>query len=54
MRGQSIRTAAQPTAPQAYRIGVGDKIGVVVIGQPDLSGEATVDQGGDLRLPVGW
>jgi polysaccharide export outer membrane protein len=23
-----------------------------VIGQPDLSGEATVDQGGDLRLPV--
>src|SRR5258708_7547732 len=44
--------AAQSTAAQAYRIGVGDKIGVVVIGQPDLSGEATVDQGGDLRLPV--
>jgi protein involved in polysaccharide export with SLBB domain len=35
--------AAQPTAPQAYRIAVGDKIGVAVIGQPDLSGEATVD-----------
>jgi polysaccharide biosynthesis/export protein len=44
--------AAQSTATQAYRIGVGDKIGVIVIGQPDLSGEATVDQGGDLRLPV--
>ena len=44
--------AAQSMAPQAYQIGVGDKIGVVVIGQPDLSGEATVDQGGNLRLPV--
>jgi polysaccharide biosynthesis/export protein len=44
--------AAQSTASQAYQIGVGDKVGVVVIGQPDLSGEATVDQGGNLRLPV--
>jgi polysaccharide export outer membrane protein len=44
--------AAQPTAPQAYRIAVGDKVGVVVIGQPDLSGEATVDHGGNLRLPI--
>jgi polysaccharide export outer membrane protein len=44
--------AGQPPAPQAYRIGAGDKIGVVVIGQPDLSGETTVDQGGDLRLPI--
>jgi polysaccharide biosynthesis/export protein len=30
----------------------GDKIGVVVFGQPDLSGEATVDQSGNLRLPM--
>lgn len=44
--------AAQSMASQAYRIGVGDKIGVVVIGQPDLSGNTTVDQGGNLRLPV--
>jgi polysaccharide export outer membrane protein len=44
--------AAQSPAAQAYRIGVGDKIGVAVIGQPDLSSEAIVDQGGNLRLPV--
>src|SRR5262245_30476944 len=44
--------AAQSTAQQEYRIGVGDKISVVVAGQPDLSGEAIVDQVGNLRLPV--
>ena len=44
--------AAQSPAAQAYRIGVGDKIGVLVVGQPDLSGDATADQGGNLRLPV--
>ena len=43
---------AQSTAPQAYRIGIGDKIGVVVAGHPDLSGEETVDQGGNFRLPI--
>lgn len=44
--------AAQPTAPKAYRISAGDKIGVTVFGQPDLSGEATVDQGGNIRMPM--
>ncbi len=44
--------AAQPTAPKAYRISAGDKIGVTVFGQPDLSGEATVDQSGNIRLPM--
>jgi polysaccharide biosynthesis/export protein len=49
----SLQSAgAQPPAPQSYRIATGDKIGVVVFGQPDLSGEATVDQNGNLRLPV--
>ena len=43
---------AQSPAAQPYRIGAGDKIGVVVFGQPDLSGEATVDQSGHLRLPI--
>jgi polysaccharide export outer membrane protein len=48
-------TAAQSPAPQAYqayRIAAGDKIGVTVFGQPELSGEATVDQSGNLRLPI--
>lgn len=44
--------AAQSSVAHGYRIGAGDKIGVVVLGQPDLSGEATVDQVGNLRLPV--
>ena len=43
---------AQPPAPQAYRITAGDKIGVTVFGQPDLSGEPTVDQSGNIRLPM--
>jgi polysaccharide export outer membrane protein len=45
-------SAAEPTAPKAYRISAGDKIGVTVFGQPDLSGEATVDQSGNIRLPM--
>lgn len=44
--------ASQSPAPQAYRIAAGDKIGVVVFGQPDLSGEAIVDQAGNVRVPV--
>ena len=44
--------SAQPTGPQQYRIVAGDKIAVAVYGQPDLSGEAIVDQNGNLRLPV--
>jgi polysaccharide export outer membrane protein len=43
---------AQSPAPQPYRIAAGDKIGVNVFGQPDLSGESTVDQSGNLRLPI--
>jgi polysaccharide export outer membrane protein len=43
---------AQPPAPQSYRITAGDKIGVTVFGQPDLSGESTVNQSGNLRLPI--
>jgi polysaccharide export outer membrane protein len=43
---------AQSPAAQTYRIMAGDKIGVTVFGQPDLSGEPTVDQSGNLRLPI--
>ncbi|MGZ5711511.1 MAG: polysaccharide biosynthesis/export family protein [Burkholderiales bacterium] len=43
---------AQSPAPQAYRISAGDKIGITVFGQPDLSGESTVDQSGNIRLPL--
>ena len=43
---------AQTTGAQSYRIVAGDKIAVSVFGQPELSGEAIVDQNGNLRLPV--
>jgi len=43
---------AQATASKMYRISAGDRIGVTVFGQPDLSGEATVDQAGNIRLPL--
>jgi polysaccharide export outer membrane protein len=43
---------AQSPAPQTYRITAGDKIGLTVFGQPDLSSELTVDQSGNLRLPM--
>ena len=43
---------AQTTGAQYYRIVAGDKINVSVFGQPELSGEAIVDQNGNLRLPV--
>jgi polysaccharide export outer membrane protein len=43
---------AQSQAPQTYRIGAGDKLGVTVFGQPDASGEPTVDQSGNIRLPM--
>jgi polysaccharide export outer membrane protein len=39
-------------ASQVYQISAGDRIGVTVIGQPDLSGETTVDQTGNIRLPI--
>jgi polysaccharide biosynthesis/export protein len=44
--------AAQAPSLQQYRVVAGDKIGVTVFGQADLSGEATVDQNGNLRLPI--
>ena len=47
--------AIDPAAAQSlqtYQIEAGDKIGVNVIGQPDLSGESTVDQTGIIRLPI--
>jgi protein involved in polysaccharide export with SLBB domain len=53
LHARSIDPAtAQSPAPQAYRITAGDRVGVTVFGQPDLSGESTVDQSGNIRLPM--
>lgn len=45
-------TMAQPSAAAAYRVAPGDKIGVLVVGQPDVSAESTIDRNGNLRLPI--
>ncbi len=44
--------ASQSPRVEPYRIAAGDKIAVVVFGQPDLSGESTVDRAGNIRLPM--
>ena len=46
------RAAAQSPTPSGYRVAPGDKIGITVFGQPDLSDEPTVDQNGNIRLPL--
>jgi len=35
-----------------YRIGPGDKLNIIVFGQPDLSGEFVVDGSGRISLPL--
>lgn len=40
------------SAENAYRIGPGDAVTVVVMRVPDLSGDATVDPSGDVTMPL--
>ena len=49
MLAAATPTKAQSPPPEQYRIVAGDKVNVAVFGQPDLSGESTVDQNGNLR-----
>jgi len=45
--------AGQSAAPSGdYRLGTGDKLRVIVFGEPDLGGEYVVDSGGFIRLPL--
>jgi polysaccharide biosynthesis/export protein len=44
------RAAAQSVTLSEYRMAAGDKIGITVFGQPDLSDEPTVDHDGNIRL----
>jgi polysaccharide biosynthesis/export protein len=44
--------AAAQGASEVYRIAIGDKVSVAVVGEPDLSAESVVDQNGALRLPL--
>ena len=38
--------------PEQYRLGAGDQVRVTVFGQPDLSGDFTVDGTGMVALPL--
>lgn len=40
------------SSENAYRIGPGDAVTVVVMRVPDLSGDATVDPSGDVTMPL--
>ncbi len=45
-----IQSAA--TSVEAYRLGSGDKLRVIVFGEPDLSGEFEVDGSGAFSMPL--
>lgn len=40
------------SAADAYKLGAGDHVRITVFGQPDLTGEYTVDGGGMLAFPL--
>jgi len=44
--------AAEADGAGGYRVAPGDRIAVTIFGQPELSGEAVIDQDGNLRLPI--
>src|SRR5579859_240877 len=44
--------ADRPSPGRAYALAPGDRIVVTVFGQQELSGEMTVDGGGDIALPL--
>lgn len=51
-------TETQPGAPSdaqagpGYRLGAGDRVRIVVFGQPDLSGEFHLDGAGQISMPL--
>jgi protein involved in polysaccharide export with SLBB domain len=52
--GEKITPIAEPARDSGtnYRLGVGDRVKVTVLGQPDLSGESEVDAGGKIVVAL--
>jgi len=48
----SAQTPPPSSDPPAYRLMAGDKISIVVTGQPEMSGDFLIDQAGVLHLPI--
>jgi polysaccharide export outer membrane protein len=48
------KAAAPATKPaaDAYRLAPGDRISIAVFGYPDFTSQSTVDQSGNVRLPI--
>ena len=47
-----VRLAADTGRPAAYTLGVGDKLKVTVFNEPDLSGEFTINDQGEIGMPL--
>jgi polysaccharide export outer membrane protein len=41
-----------PNEPRTYRLGIGDKVRVVVFGEPDLSGTLEINVAGQIAMPL--
>ncbi len=41
-----------PALERVYRVGIGDRLKIVVFGEPDLSGEFEVGAGGAISMPL--
>jgi len=48
----SASLADSPQGSDAYSLARGDRITLTVLGQPELSGEMTVDDSGNIMLPI--
>jgi len=47
-----VPTAATATTGYEYRLGSGDKVRLIIFGEPDLSGEFTISGDGMVSLPL--
>lgn len=50
--GQNLKPLESSAAPQAYRLGTGDRIAVNVFGEPTVAGEYEIDDTGNVSLPL--
>jgi polysaccharide export outer membrane protein len=47
-----LQTVPVAAGVESYRLGAGDKMRIIVFGEPELSGEFYVDDGGSVDLPL--
>lgn len=48
----TARSYPAPEGPQDYLLGIGDTVNIIVYGQPDMTGEFTIEPNGTLSLPL--